>query len=184
MTDTRRTYNRKAIYELLLAAFTAEQLQEFCRIQPGFEPLLTLFGPKYNLRDMAGEVMDYCREHGLWDELLEGVKEHNSYQYGEFEDRLHEPETARDNQAYARERRQPGIERDLEIQEPRRGLAALLGGKERTRTLTPDDQRLCRENLLNNRPASTTVCVMPCTTPSTWRWASKPSATPSAGPGN
>jgi hypothetical protein len=41
MTNPKKTYNRRAIYELLLAAFTAEDLEQFSRLHDDFEPLLT-----------------------------------------------------------------------------------------------------------------------------------------------
>jgi hypothetical protein len=92
MTEPKKTYNHKAIYDLLLAAFTAEELQQFCRIHDDFEPLLTMFSPKDNVQDMAGKVIDFCQRRGLWEQLLIGIKEHDEYRYSLFESRLLEHE--------------------------------------------------------------------------------------------
>ena len=87
----RDHYNLDAIRQLLLAAFTAEELGRFCQDRPTFRPILVNFGPKYNLNDMVDEILFYCEPHGLFDQLVVAVREINPRQYARFEDLLHDP---------------------------------------------------------------------------------------------
>ena len=88
MADNPSGYGTGAIRELLLAAFTANELPRFCRDRLLLRPIVGRFGPKYNLEDMAAEVIDYCETQHLLDELLSQVREANPRQYARFESRL------------------------------------------------------------------------------------------------
>ena len=68
-------YNIAAIRELLLAAFTAEELRRFCLVRPDFQPIVNRFSQGHSLDQMVDEVIDYCRTQLLFDELLSAVKE-------------------------------------------------------------------------------------------------------------
>jgi hypothetical protein len=61
----------KAIRELLLAAFTAEELRRFCSDRPTFRPVTKRFGPGHGLDDMVDEVMTYCDTYIYFPELLD-----------------------------------------------------------------------------------------------------------------
>jgi hypothetical protein len=84
-------YNLAAIRELLLAAFTAEELRRFCADRPIFQRLVTEFGPGMGLDDIVDQLFDFCRVQLLWDELLVEVKQVNPRQYARFEPCLHLP---------------------------------------------------------------------------------------------
>jgi hypothetical protein len=85
MTDD---YNIAAIRQLLLNAFTAQELHSFCFDRPVFHPIVNLFGPKLGLTDMVGQVIEYCYRHVLLDKLLAEVQQFNPAQYALFESDL------------------------------------------------------------------------------------------------
>ncbi len=86
-------YNLSAIRELLLAAFIPEDLRCLCRDEPLLRPVLDQFSPKHNLNDMVSDLVDYCHDNRLWEELLAGIRQANPKQYARFEPRLHEPDS-------------------------------------------------------------------------------------------
>lgn len=88
MTDDTQSYNIAAIRELLLAAFTDENLRRFCQDQPLFQPIVDQFGPGYGKDDMVDEVIEYCSIQLLFPELLTAVQQANPRQYARFEGRL------------------------------------------------------------------------------------------------
>jgi hypothetical protein len=69
---------------LLTKAFTAHDLRRFCLDRSVFRPIVDRFGPGQGLDDMVDEVIDYCRVHMLWYELLAGVKQANPRQYARY----------------------------------------------------------------------------------------------------
>jgi len=77
-----------AIRNLLLAAFTPEDLRRFCQNQPAFRPLIASFSSGHGLDDMIDRVIDYCRTKLMWDELLAEVARVNPRQYARFESSL------------------------------------------------------------------------------------------------
>jgi hypothetical protein len=91
MADDAPAYSLGTIRKLLIAAFTPEDLKHFCQDHPNLSPIVARFGPGQGLDDMAGEVIDYCGTHFLWDELLAEVKKKNPRQYARFEPELYEP---------------------------------------------------------------------------------------------
>jgi hypothetical protein len=85
------SYNIAAIRELLREAFTAAELRRFCQDRSPFSPICYNFGDKYNLNDMVDEVLAYCGQHLLWDELLAEVKRIRGRQYRRYKDQIHPP---------------------------------------------------------------------------------------------
>lgn len=77
-----------AIRDLLTAAFGAEELRRFCQDRAAFRPVVDRFGPGHGLDDMVDEVIVYCGQRLLWDELLAEVGRVNARQYARFEERL------------------------------------------------------------------------------------------------
>ena len=77
-------YNLAAIRQLLLAAFTPQELRRFCQDRAAFQPLVYQFAPGDGLADMVDEVVDYCETRLLWEEFLAGVAQANPRQYARF----------------------------------------------------------------------------------------------------
>ncbi len=91
MTRDTQKSNIATIRQLLLAAFTPEELRRFCEDRPTFRPVVRRFGPGYGHDDMVDEVITYCRTRLLFKELLLEVKDHNPRQYARFEPDLCPP---------------------------------------------------------------------------------------------
>jgi len=81
--DTQQ-YNIAAIRQLLLAAFTPEELRRFCYDRPDFRLVARRFSPRHSLEDMADELITYCDNYLLFPELLAELKQHNPRQYARF----------------------------------------------------------------------------------------------------
>jgi hypothetical protein len=81
-------YDLAVIRELLIAAFTAEELGRFCQDRPSFRPVCDTFGPGHGLDDMAAELLTYARKRSLLPELLSAVQAYNPRQYARFQGRL------------------------------------------------------------------------------------------------
>ncbi|MFC2038107.1 hypothetical protein ACFLYD_09190, partial [Chloroflexota bacterium] len=125
MTLDPSAYDIQKIRQLLIEAFTDEELRRFCLDRPTFRPVVDKLGREDGLDDIVDEVIDYCRTQLLWDELLLAVKEVNPRQYARFELTLRiSVETP------ARQPSTMKIGKDIEI--PARsvylGAAALLAG--------------------------------------------------------
>jgi energy-coupling factor transporter ATP-binding protein EcfA2 len=78
----------EVVRELLIAAFTAEDLRRFCQDRPTFRPIVARFGPGHGLDDMVDEVVTYCDKRDLFGALLAAVSEENPPQYARFEPAL------------------------------------------------------------------------------------------------
>lgn len=76
------------VRELLMEAFTAEELRRFCQDRPTFRPIVARFGPGHGLDDMTDEVVTYCQKRNLFGDLLAAVKEANPLQVARFEPAL------------------------------------------------------------------------------------------------
>jgi hypothetical protein len=85
MDDSAENYDWKVIRDLLLAAFTAEELRRFCQDRPTFRPVTKRFGSGQGLDDMVDEVMTYCDTYRYFPELLDEVRQANPRQYDRFE---------------------------------------------------------------------------------------------------
>lgn len=92
MTNDVPSYDMAKIRELLLAAFTVDELARFCQDRPIFRPVVDRFGPGLGLDGMVDHVIKYCETHLLFDELLVEVKEVNPPQYAHFEGYLQLPD--------------------------------------------------------------------------------------------
>jgi len=73
MAEDLQDYNIARIRALLVASFTVKDLRRFCEDRPLFQPIAAQFSPDHGVTDMVDEVIDYCRTHLLWDELLTEV---------------------------------------------------------------------------------------------------------------
>jgi hypothetical protein len=74
-------YNLATIRQLLLAAFTPEELRRFCYDRPTFRPVVNRFGPGYGHDDMVDELITYCDKYRYFPELLAEIKQANPRQY-------------------------------------------------------------------------------------------------------
>lgn len=88
---TDAPYDVGAVRRLLLAAFTPQDLVRFCQDEAPFRPVVAYFGPGQGLVDMVDRLVDYCRTHALWDELLAAVKRANPAQFDRFAGQLGGP---------------------------------------------------------------------------------------------
>ncbi|MBN1139668.1 MAG: hypothetical protein JXM73_24055 [Anaerolineae bacterium] len=84
MDDTQVSYSLSAIRELLLAAFTPQELRRFCMYHPPFRPIVDRFGPGYGFDDMVDEVVEYCERNVLLSDLLKAIAKKNPRQYERF----------------------------------------------------------------------------------------------------
>jgi formylglycine-generating enzyme required for sulfatase activity len=73
-----------AIRQLLLAAFTPEELRRFCYDRPTFRPVVNRFGRPYRLDDMVDELIMYSDNYRFLPELLAELRQHNPGQYARF----------------------------------------------------------------------------------------------------
>jgi len=88
MSGDRLLYDIAAIRELILAAYTPQTLRIFCQDRPALQPVVTSFGPKDGLDDLAAHVIDYCQTRLLWNELLDEIERDNPRQYARFANRV------------------------------------------------------------------------------------------------
>ena len=75
MTNKEMPYDTAAIRDLLLNAFSPQELRWFCQDRELFRPIVVRFSEKHGLDDMVGEVVDYCRTRLLWEELLDELEQ-------------------------------------------------------------------------------------------------------------
>lgn len=67
------SYDTAAISDLLLAAFSPEDLRRLCRDNEPLRPILHHLSPKHSLLEMVDSVIDYCERMLTFDELLAAV---------------------------------------------------------------------------------------------------------------
>ena len=84
MSDVTADYNLKAIRELLLAAFTPQDLPRFCQDRPFLRPVVARFGPGHGLDDMVDKVVTYCEAFLFFPELLTELEKYNPRQHACF----------------------------------------------------------------------------------------------------
>lgn len=94
MHPSDQKYSIAAIRDLLLSAFTVDDLERFCYDRPKLKPLHAKFEYPLSLEKMVGTVITYCDNHALLGELLDEVKEVNLKQYERFEPELLRPDDA------------------------------------------------------------------------------------------
>ena len=123
MSQAAQEPNIAAVRALLKEAFTPEGLERFCLDHEELRPIAG-FSPGQDLDDRVAEVIDYCRTHLLWNDLLAAMKEANPRQYARFEPQLHQadPSVALVSQESPAALQEPEVAR-----EPQERLAAEKG---------------------------------------------------------
>ncbi len=84
----RSEYNLRAIRELLLAAYSADEMRTLVADDEELGPLRHEFSPNDAIIDLAGKTIEYCLRYLLMDYLLELVKRERPVQYARFEGKL------------------------------------------------------------------------------------------------
>jgi hypothetical protein len=84
-TSSTPNYDLASIRQLLMAAFTPEELCRFCQDRPLFRPIIDRFGLRHGLDDMVDEAIVYCEIRQLWPELLAEMEQEYPRQYERFE---------------------------------------------------------------------------------------------------
>jgi hypothetical protein len=86
--DDRFEYDLRAIRELLLAAYSAEELQALIAYDEELARLRHEFSPNDAIVDMADKTIEYCLRFLLMDHFLSVVQQDRPAQYARFEGRL------------------------------------------------------------------------------------------------
>ena len=86
--DGQIEYNYRAIRELLLAAYSAEELRSLIAYDDELRRLRHEFSPSDAIIDMADKTIDYCNRRLLMEYFLSLVEEDRPAQYVHFEGRL------------------------------------------------------------------------------------------------
>ena len=86
--DERVEYNYRAIRELLLAAYSAEELRSLIAYDDELRRLRHEFSPNDAIIDMADKTIDYCNRRLLMEYFLSLVEKDRPAQYAHFEGRL------------------------------------------------------------------------------------------------
>ena len=86
--DERVEYNYRAIRELLLAAYSAEELRALIAYDDELRRLRHEFSPNDAIIDMADKTIDYCNRRLLMEYFLSLVEKDRPAQYAHFEGRL------------------------------------------------------------------------------------------------
>ena len=86
MTNNSQQPDIAKIRQLLLAAFTPEELDRLFRFasDPQLQKVVTKFGPGDGLTSMADKAISYCQRHLLFPDLLAEVRRANPRQYARF----------------------------------------------------------------------------------------------------
>ena len=85
-SPAQSTYNTAAVRELLMAAFSDEELTTFCF--DNFRPVYEEFATGMSRTQKVQMLVEYCERRGEMAELLARVERANPYQYARFKDRL------------------------------------------------------------------------------------------------
>jgi len=93
MPNEEPRYNIAAIRELLLEAFTAEELRRLFlyTANPALRPLTQEFSPRDGLAAMVDRTITFCQTRALLPDLLHEVERERPRQYARFADRLSAP---------------------------------------------------------------------------------------------
>ncbi len=84
MTNNTPEPDIAQIRQLLLEAFTPEDLRRFCYDRPTFRPVVNRFGRPYRLDDMVDELIIYSDNYRYLPDLLAELEQHNPRQYARF----------------------------------------------------------------------------------------------------
>ncbi|MFN2185936.1 MAG: hypothetical protein ACK2UU_18285, partial [Anaerolineae bacterium] len=87
----QKTYDWKAIRDLMLDAFKADDLDEFCFYRDSLKPARDHFpATDANLRSMVKALLEFCQQRpSLIDELLEGLREERFEKYMAYYARIY-----------------------------------------------------------------------------------------------
>lgn len=88
MGDDRFEYNLRAIRELLLAAYSADELRALVAYDEELARLRHEFSPNDAILDLADKTIEYCLRYLLMDYFLDLVEGERPAQYARFEGRL------------------------------------------------------------------------------------------------
>jgi hypothetical protein len=80
-------FDTAVVRELLIAAFSDEDLTTFC--YDYFRPVYEEFAGGMSRTGKVQRLVEYCERKGRLPELLEGVERANPYQYGRYRGRLY-----------------------------------------------------------------------------------------------
>jgi len=96
MSDENQAYNLRAIRDLLVFAFTVDELRSLFYFAQNQElhSVTDLFAPADNKEVMARKIIEYCQARILLDELLTEVRGANPYAFKRFEKDLRLPVTS------------------------------------------------------------------------------------------
>lgn len=119
MSQAAQEPNIATVRALLKEAFTPEGLERFCLDHEELRPIAG-FSSGQDLDDRVAEIIDYCRTHLLWNDLLAAMKEANPRQYARFEPKLHQAEPP----VALAPKESPAAPQEPEVaREPQEGLA-------------------------------------------------------------
>jgi hypothetical protein len=87
----QKDYDWKAIRDLMIDAFQADDLDEFCFYRDSLKPARDQFpATDANLRSMVKALIEFCQQRpSLIDELLEGLREERFEKYGAYYARIY-----------------------------------------------------------------------------------------------
>ena len=88
MGDHRFEYNTRAIRELLVAAYSTDELRALVADDDELDPLRHEFAPSDAIMNLADRTIDFCLRYLLMDRLLNLVQGGRPAQYERFEGRL------------------------------------------------------------------------------------------------
>ena len=86
--DYRSEYDLRAIEELLLTAYSAEELQALIAYDEELARLRYEFSPNDAIVDMAYKTIEYCERFLLMDYFLSLVEQDRPAQYAQFEGKI------------------------------------------------------------------------------------------------
>jgi predicted HicB family RNase H-like nuclease len=86
--DQGLEYNYRAIRELLLAAYSADELRALIAYDDELRRLRHEFSPNDAIIDIADKTIEYCNRRLLMDYFLSLVEEDRPRPYAHFEGRL------------------------------------------------------------------------------------------------
>lgn len=85
-------YNERSIRELIVAAFSDEELTTFCFDH--FSKVCDRFGSGMGLSTKARLLVDYCRRRNQLEDLLDRIREENPAMYEKYRGTLVDPDAA------------------------------------------------------------------------------------------
>lgn len=99
-TDAYDPPPTRELRKLLRAAFTADDLYQFCETHPLFQPCLGNFATR-RLEEMIQVVLAFAERRLYWEELLDGIAEHAPHEYNHTATQMGWPLMPTDNRPQA-----------------------------------------------------------------------------------